>query len=130
MKLLKSLMLSFASLSLLAGCDVSHYKLVGNNTTTTSTSVYSKHKLFKGTLYYSLNFDLQEDKDIAIELISESGSLSLFVYLSTDDPDSGLYSGNDLKNVSFSLNPHESGKYKFKVIGDEHKGSFSFNIRK
>lgn len=70
----------------------------------------------------SQTLKLEKGDILEVEIVSDSGKLSVFL---KNDQDDNIYKGNDVPTGNFQITIEESGTYRLLVTGDKAKGSLS-----
>lgn len=111
---------------LIAGCSqVGSYTLIMGDIHTGEDSIEGSYSKFSGNYYKKVELD--KNDMINVELTAETKAGSITAQLI--DPE-----GNKILEIKENSQKekliNESGQYKMKVVGEDHKGSFEFKWEK
>lgn len=102
----------------LAGCEAAQFE--------GSRIVNEDRFILEYSAFHNIDselMDLRKGDVLAVEVVSDSGKLSIQIQKDGETP---IYQGSNLPTGSFRIEIPESGTYKITVTGDHAQGSVSF----
>lgn len=126
MKVKNSLCL-FLCIIFLCGCNADSYYTLQSVEKNTKTQMAMSYKKFSGQKQTTLKVNEGENLVIKGSVVSEEGSLNVFIKNKDDDAMDYVFQQNDIPTSDFIIKITESGKYVLCVKGENHKGSYVFD---
>lgn len=123
------LLISIILLLGLCSCNMGSYTTILSVETDNSSEKAMKYQKFNGYKTYTFKADEGEEVTVAVSVTSESGSLSAYIAKGGDKANA-VYEGNGIPTSEFTVTISESGTYTIRVDAENHKGSYSFKIKR
>ncbi|WP_024831214.1 hypothetical protein [Ruminiclostridium josui] len=115
------LLVIVSAIILLSGCTYGSYTSLKSVESNTSSMMSMRYERFNG--YKATNIKVKEDNpiDVNFDIVSDKGKLNMSI---TDEEGESVYEGKEVPTSSFVVRLDKSGKYKLKVQGEKHSGSY------
>lgn len=115
------LLVIVSAIILLSGCTYGSSTSLKSVESNTSSMMSMRYERFNG--YKATNIKVKEDNpiDVNFDIVSDKGKLNMSI---TDEEGESVYEGKEVPTSSFVVRPDKSGKYKLKVQGEKHSGSY------
>lgn len=113
----------------LYSCNTGSCTTILSVETNTSSEKAMKYEKFSGYKIYKFNVGEGEEITVAVSITSESGELDAYIAKDNDKPNA-VYEGNNIPTSDFTVNITESGEYTIRLDAENHKGSYSFKIKR
>lgn len=117
----KLTILLFLIIFLLGLCGCSYVNIIAVSTSS-SSKMYASYVRLNGSREHTITVKDGEPVTVTADIVTKKGTLDVYIYQNK----TYYCEKRDVPTSSFSVPLTEPGKYKLKIVADQHKGSYSF----